>query len=107
MGYVEDNSLILTFRNGQSTHEALEEAKKALESWKKLLQLTGGDLALEKYVYSLMGWQQKRGKEVLGSIQEIPGDIHISNGEQGQVKIKRIEAWEAERILGIRCALDG
>ena len=23
------------------------------------------------------------------------------------MKIKRIEAWEAERILGIRCALDG
>ena len=54
-----------------------------------------------------MGWQHKKGKEVLGGIQEISGDIHSTNGERGQVKIKRIEAWEAERILGIRCSLDG
>ena len=49
----------------------------------------------------------KKGKEVLGSVKEMPGDIHITNGAQEIVKIKRIEAWEAERILGVRCALDG
>ena len=35
------------------------------------------------------------------------GDIHITNDDQGQVKVNRIEAWEAERILGVRRALDG
>ena len=38
------------------------------------------------------GLAKENGKEVLGSIQEMPGDIHITNGDQGQVKIKRIEA---------------
>ena len=32
VGYVDDNSLILTFREEQSTQEALEAAQKALTS---------------------------------------------------------------------------
>ena len=102
VGYVDDNSLILTSRNGQTTQRALAEAQKALTSRKKLLQSAGGDLALEKCVYSLMGWQQKKGKELLGSTEEMSGEIHITHGTHKIVTIKRIEAWEAERILGVR-----
>ena len=32
VGYVDDNSLILTFRNGKSTTEVLQEAQNALSS---------------------------------------------------------------------------
>ena len=53
------------------------------------------------------GMATKKGKGVLGSVQEIPGDIHITNGNQETVNIKRIQAWEAERILDVRCALNG
>ena len=107
VGYVDNNSLILSFRDGQPIAEVLKEAQKALSSWQKLLQLTGGDLALEKCVYSVMGWQHKKGKEVLSSIQGLPGNITIDSKLQDPVQIKRIEPWEAERILGVRCALDG
>ena len=107
VGYVDDNSLILTFRDEQSTQEALAEAQKALASWKKFLQLTGDDLALEKCVYSYMGWKKKKGKEVLSSIKEQPGTITINDNKHTTTKIRRIEAWDAERILGVRCALDG
>ena len=65
VGYVDDNSLILTFRDGEPIEEVLQEAQTALASWQKLLQITGGDLALEKCVYSVMGWTHKKGKEVL------------------------------------------
>ena len=44
VGYVDDNSLILTFREGQNIPEVLLEAQKALSSWQKLLQLTEGVL---------------------------------------------------------------
>ena len=37
VGYVNDNSLILTFGDGRSIQEVLQEAKKALASWQKLL----------------------------------------------------------------------
>ena len=68
IGYVDDNSLILTFRGNQTTAEALSAAQAALTSWRKLLQITGGDLALEKCVYSYMGWEHKKGKEVLSTM---------------------------------------
>ena len=84
------------------------EAQAALTSWKKLLQITGGDLALEKCVYSFMGWKNEKGKEVLGSIRDHPGTITIGPTEgEAPTVIRRIEAWDAERILGVRCGLDG
>jgi hypothetical protein len=104
---VDDNSLILTFRDGEPIEEVLQEAQTALASWQKLLQITGGDLALEKCVYSVMGWTHKKGKEVLGNIKEIPGHINIASKTNENIRIKRIEAGDAERILGVRCALDG
>ena len=41
VGYIDDNSLILTFRDGQSTQEALAEAQKALTSWKNYCNSQG------------------------------------------------------------------
>ena len=108
VGYVDDNSLILTFRDGQSSQEAMLEAQAALTSWKNLLQITGGDLALEKCVYSYMGWKKEKGAEVLGSMADLPGSIQIESTEgEAPVTIKRIEAWDAERILGVMCSLEG
>ena len=54
-----------------------------------------------------MGWKKEKGKEVLSSIKEQPGTITINDNKHKATKIRRIEAWDAERILGVRCALDG
>ena len=62
---------------------------------------------MDKCVSSFMEWKKKRGKESLGSIEELPGDIKIRNGRDIPVTIIWIEAWEAEYIMGVRCALDG
>ena len=107
VGFVDDNSLNIKFREGQTVQEALQQAQTALSSWKRLLQITGGDLALEKCVYSFMGWVLAKGGETLGSISDFPGTIEILSKSRDTTVIKRIEAWEAERILGVRCGLDG
>ena len=107
VGYVDDNSINITFKDGQSPQEALHMAQQALTSWRKLLQLTGGDLALEKCVYSYMGWKNHKGGEVLGSAAELPGTVQITDNSGITTTIKRIEAWDSERILGVRCGLDG
>ena len=43
----------------------------------------------------------------MGSITDLPGDIIVASKSGAPVQIKIIEAWQAERILGVRCALDG
>ena len=59
-------------------------------------------------MYSNIAWKLSNGKETLGSIAEIPGSIQIYTHIDGKVTvIQRIEAWEAERILGTRYGLNG
>ena len=107
MGYVDDNSLIITFTDKQSTQEALWKAQQALIPWRKLVQVIGGDLGLEKCVYSYMGWTNHKGSEILGSIAQLPGTIEIDNNSRKQTTLKRIETPDSERFLGVRCGLDG
>ena len=89
VGFVDDNSLNITFREGQTVQEALQQAQTALFSWKKLLQITGGDLALEKCVYSFMGWVLAKGGETLGSISDFPGTIEMlsKSGDPTVIKL--------------------
>ena len=54
-----------------------------------------------------MGWVLAKGGEILGSIADFPGTIEILSKSGDPTVIKRIEAWEAERIIGVRCGLDG
>ena len=35
------------------------------------------------------------------------GNITITDDKQKAVEIRRIEAWDVKRILGVRCASDG
>ena len=54
-----------------------------------------------------MGWELKKGKEVLSSIKEPPGSIRMASQDGEATEIKRIEPGDAERILGVRCAING
>lgn len=47
VGFIDDNSLNITFGNGQNTQQAFKVAHDALISWRKNLELTGWDLALK------------------------------------------------------------
>jgi hypothetical protein len=83
-----------------SIDEITELVKRNLDTWKTLLQITGGDLSLGKCTFSLMKWDHK--KQKLHTKETLPGDLIIDD-----TKLKRIEINEADRQLGIRVALDG
>ena len=48
ISYVDDNSIVRHFPLDVTVHNMLEGMSKNLQEWQKLLQLTGGDLSLEK-----------------------------------------------------------
>ena len=58
-------------------------------------------------MYSFMGRVLAKGGETMGIITDFPGTIEILSHSGDLMVVKRIEAWEAERILGIRCGLGG
>ena len=54
-----------------------------------------------------MGWKLENGEDTLGSIESFPGAITINeNTENTSTVIKRIEAWDEERVLGFRRGLN-
>ena len=62
LSYVDDNSLMMTLQSDMTTEQILTLVKSNLDSWKTLLQLTGGDLSLGKCTFSLMKWNHSTHK---------------------------------------------
>jgi hypothetical protein len=100
LSYVDDNSLLMSLEKEMTINSITNLVKRNLDTWKTLLQLTGGDLSLEKCTFSLMKWDHQ--KQKLHTKQTLPGELIIDD-----IKLKRIEIDEADRQLGIRVALDG
>jgi hypothetical protein len=100
LSYVDDNSLMMSLHSHMTVQDITKLVKKNLDTWKTLLQLTGGDLSLGKCTFSLMKWNHTRQK--LHTKITLPGDLIIDG-----IKLKRIEIDKADRQLGIRVAMDG
>ena len=109
LSYVDDNSILRGFQQNEQVSEMLSQMRKSLLEWNTLLKYTGGDLSLGKCVLTLMHWKTNYwGLARLSSKKNKPGTITVPSESQGQLdKLKRIEPWEAERILGVRLPADG
>ena len=82
-----------------------------LKEWNKILQITGGDLSLDKCKVVIMKWI-KDGKSsqstlVLATKEQHPSTIACkSTTNTGkQASMERLDPHAAERILGVRLPL--
>ena len=48
ISYVDDNSIVRHFDSSETVSTMMEKIKENIGEWQKLLQLTGGDLSLDK-----------------------------------------------------------
>ena len=74
-----------------------------------IITIHRGDLSLGKCVLTIIHWRTNYwGMARLSSKKDEPGSIDVHTETQGfSDKLKRIEPWEAERILGVRLPADG
>ena len=112
LSYVDDNSLLRTFPDNTAPTDFWKTASKEFSSWHKLLQITGGDLALEKCTCTVMKWKwgSTYGIPALCSSKDFPGSIQVQSSLdpfQQTHSLHRLEPWEAQRQLGIRLPLTG
>jgi hypothetical protein len=56
ISYVDDNTLVQSYRQDQSMESLLTNLQYCLKRWHNILKITGGDLALAKCTFSLMKW---------------------------------------------------
>ena len=111
ISYVDDNTIVRHFSPQYSTKEILEEMKSSLQEWQKLLQLTGGDLCLEKCKVTVQKWKQEGewGKIIWERKNKDEETINIQSIKSGskQEKLGRLDPDQAERVLGVRIPLSG
>ena len=58
ISYVDDNSIVRHFDSSETVATMMEKIKENIGEWQKLLQLTGGDLSLDKCKVTVMKWYQ-------------------------------------------------
>ena len=113
VSYVDDNTLVMSFPKSKMTGlEILEKMTKNLRTWQRLLQVTGGDIDLEKSKWCIMQWRFSTtwGVPQLESVKTFEGTIGITSPitTSGKIdKLTRMEPWEADRVLGLRLPMTG
>jgi hypothetical protein len=112
VSYVDDNTLVKTFALGTPSTVVFTEMKKMMQHWHRLLQITGGDLCLDKCKVSVLAWTTTNywGLPTACTITQFPGEV-IMNAEKDVIQetftLERIEPWIGERILGVRLPITG
>ena len=112
ISYVDDNTIVTSFKQDELQQDILMTVRKNLASWRRLLQLTGGDIDIEKSKWSVMRWKYDKawGVPALEDTRDFPGDLKMEHDDDGNItyqKMGRLEPSEAERVLGVRIPLDG
>ena len=112
ISFVDDNSLTSSVPKEMSIIEVFQKAAKEMEHWRKLLQTTGGDLAMHKCTVTLIKWKwnTKDGTARLSTIDETPGTIMInepSSTGKKKIMLKRLEINQSARQLGVIIPVDG
>ena len=88
----------------------LEGMKNNLQEWQKLLQLTGGDLSLEKCQIIIIHWYNKGEWGIPKMTKTKPNEtIAIKSIKENSrpEKLLRLDPNDAERVLGVRLPLTG
>ena len=106
VSYVDDNTLLKTFPLGTTPDIVFAAMIKMMSHWNRLLQITGGDLCLEKCKISVLAWNTTNywGHSNISNVTQFPGNVKMKSELdplQGTVTLDRIEPTLGERILGV------
>ena len=112
ISYVDDNTLVQSLKEGLTEVQQTQLLTRCIGKWQRLLQVTGGDLALHKCLYSILQWKWFGAKAVVeqkkeGETMQIEDNKSDSETAQVSQQIEYIPPKQAQRILGVQMALDG
>ena len=112
VSYVDDNTLLKTFSLGATPELVFSDMRKMMKHWHRLLQITGGDLCLDKCKVSVLTWNTNNywGIPTPSTISQFPGEVTMISDldpYKEKVVLERIEPNVGERILGVRLPILG
>ena len=112
ISYVDDNTIVAGFKDGTNQNTIMDTLQKNLSSWRRLLQLTGGDIDVIKSKWCVMRWRYSKdwGEATMETKKEFPGKLGLDSEQVGIIStqyLERLEPSQAERVLGVRVPMDG
>ena len=112
ISYVDDNTIVIGFQDGTTRKDILDTLTSNLRSWRNLLQLTGGDIDVEKSKWCVMKWSYSNtwGIPKIEKEKEFQGKVGMITDKGGMISqqyLGRLEPNQADRVLGVRLPLDG
>ena len=112
ISYVDDNTIVVSFEDEEDQGEMLRTIRMNLGIWRRLLQITGGDIDVEKSKWCTLRWKYSRGWGIpaLEDSKDFPGEVGMKSIQEGRVStqtLERLEPRQAERILGVQIPMDG
>lgn len=112
VSYVDDNTLVTTFKEDETDDGIIEQMTNNLECWQRLLQLTGGDIDVDKSQWCILKWRYEKdwGTPSLISKKNSTLEIKMSSPidpNKREECYQRLDPWEADRVLGVRLPMDG
>ena len=112
ISYVDDNTIVVSFKHDTGKTEILNTVQNNLGSRRRLLQLTGGDIDVEKSKWCILSWKydNRWGEPKIQHRSDFPGEIALNcakDGKKYKLQLERLEPEEAQRVLGVRLPMDG
>ena len=107
-GFVDDVDLVAATNVETLTGNQITGRLQAtVNQWESRLCISGGALSAAKSRWTLVDFKWKNGKATYKAIQESPATLTIQDVSGQRTLLQRLEAWEAERSLGVRLAPSG
>ena len=88
--------------------ERIHQFTSVIQSWQRLLRITGGDISPSKSLtYFITFGFDSSGAPYILPMASLPGQVQFVSDDGEICNIKRLEATTAERTLGVRLAPSG
>ena len=113
IGFVDDNTILLMLKDpsfaSSKIEELLEETKRCIDVWQRLVVIAGGEIEIKKSCIAIMSWVLQKGTEMMATVEEAPGTFKLQSLTNPEVfkDLTRLAIEVGERILGVRLALKG
>ena len=111
--FVDDNTIVFTYKdtsfNPATVEKLFEMADEVLDTWQKLVVITGGDIELDKSSISILAWQKAKGKELMLESNQFKKKLtmHSVKLPGYSEPVDLLERNHGERLLGVCLVIDG
>lgn len=107
-GFVDDVDLVATTNTKQlNSNDTISLLQQTVDLWELGLRTSGGALSAAKSRWTLIDFKWDNGSWAYKSSKEQPATLTMQDVSGQRVSLTRLEAWQAERALGLRLAPSG